>query len=175
MPSPLVIHLDTSVLLPLVDKEKLVSKEDEVRSLNNFHRSLLRGNQKIKVSIVVLGEFLNKAINSKERCEDLIWELQVFISQMKGRFSVYVPKFRDFGAHFAEVLQGALECDDYLRDHPADAIILVTAILDEEASCLYTFDTNLVFSTRIADYVRNKRDEYGFKRLRIRPPPTSRR
>ena len=174
MSSPYVIHLDTSVLLPLVDRRKLVSKKDEVRSLNNFRYRLLRGSQKIRVSIVVLGEFLNKAINSEE-CADLIQELQDFVLQMNGRFSVYVPKFRDFGAHFAEVLQGALECDDYLRDHPADAIILVTAILDEEASCLYTFDTNLVFSTRIADYVRNKRDEYGFKRLRIRPPPTSRR
>ena len=169
MSPPHVIHLDTSVLLPLVDRKKLVSKKDEVEGLGAFHYRLLRGNQKIKVSIVVLGEFLNKAIN--EGCIDLIWELQEFVSQMNNRFSVYVPKFRDVGARFAEVLQEVLEYDDYLRDHPADAMILATAILDEEASCLYTFDTTLVTSTGIYDYVKNKRAEYGFKRLRIRPPP----
>ena len=173
MPSPLVIHLDTSVLLPLVDKKKLVSEEDEVRSLSGFRYRLLRGNQKIKVSIIALGEFLNKAIN--EKCVDLIWELQDFISQMNGRFSVYMPKFRDIGAYFTEVLQEVLECDDYLKDNPADAMILVTALLDEEASYLYTFDHVLVTSTRIHDYVKNRREEYGFKRLRIRPPPTSSR
>ena len=69
------------------------------------------------------------------------------------------------------MLQRLLEADDYLRDHPADALILTISALDEEADILYTTDTTLLFSKRISETMNEIRKERGFKPLKIRPPP----
>jgi len=164
-----VVHLDTSVFLPIIDKKKLIVSRDEVSAFRRFAYRLMRNNQKVKVSIVVLGEILKKAIEAN--CIELTLELQDFVLKMDDRLELcYIPKFRNACNDFCKVLQKILDTDDYLRDNPSDALILTTAVLDEEADVLYTIDSTLLISSKVHNFVNQTRQEYGFKRLTIKSP-----
>lgn len=164
-----VIHLDTSVFLPIIDRKKLIVSRDEFSALRSFAYRLTRNNQKVKVSIVVLGEILKKAIEGS--CIELVEELQDFALKMKNRLELcYIPKFRNSCNDFCKILQEILDVDDYLRDNPSDALILTIAVLDEEADVLYTIDSTLLISSKVHNFVNQTRQEYGFKRLTIKSP-----
>jgi len=163
------VYLDTSVLLPMLDKKGEIVPKDQASALSKFRYRLTRNNQKVKISIAVLGEVLVKAIERKRL--ELIDEMAEFTKKMEDRLEVYSPKFRSAYQEFYKVLENLLIADDYLRDHPTDALILTMAALDEETSVFYTMDNKILLSKRIKDAVERIRSEYNYRPLKINSPP----
>ena len=79
-----IIHLDTLVLIPIIDKKKVVASKDEVQSLSSFGYNLRKKNIKVKVSIVALGEIFSIAL--RKNVSVLIEELFSFASNLKKPF-----------------------------------------------------------------------------------------
>ena len=165
-----ILHLDTSVLLPLLDKNGKVVPRDQTIALRRFRYRLPRENKKVKISAVALGEVLKKVIETGYL--ELIEELKEFALRMGENLELcYFPRFRNSYYNFNNILQQFLDADDYLRDRPADAIILVIATLDREADILYTMDNSILLNRKIKNVVNNVRKVNCFKRLKISSPP----
>jgi len=161
--------LDSSVLLPLLDREARIVPRDQVTALNRFRYRILRRNIKVKISIIVLGEVLQKAV--KEDALEILNELSRLLSYMNERLEFCsLRKFRNAYSRFPEVLQSLLNEDDWLRDSPTDALILTQALLDAEVNVLYTSDTKLLLSTRIKDFANRIREREGYNPMRIKAP-----
>lgn len=168
-----VYYLDTSVLLPLLDKRALCVPKEQVREIRRFEQSIINYNVKIKIPILVLGETLLKV---KERTPakgaleifDALLGLQAKIGERMELCSL--PRLRGAFHDYTHVLQRLIEADDWLRDNPTDVHVLAQAILDEEADILYTTDTTLLLSGKIKEAVSRLREEKGYKHLKISLP-----
>ena len=57
--------------------------------------------------------------------------------------------------------------DDRDSIYPMDALILATAITEQDCYALYTTDTKLILDTRVQDVISDSRDELGFQPMHV--------
>jgi len=166
-------HLDTSVLLPMLDKKSHIVSKDETKAFSRFRYNLEHNNNGVKTSLVVLGELFTKVLEecSPDDSQDIAFELLSFSQNLNGRLKCCAEKFRHENQEFYSTLENLLGAEDRLRDNPTDALILSIATLDAESDVFYTTDTLILFNKRIRAVVDKTRSDCGFKPLKISPAP----
>jgi len=161
------MHLDTSVLIPMLKKK---GRKDDIAkaAIRLRERAKRRGHTKLKITLPVLGELVLFCL--REQTTEPLEELMTLKNALGEKLELgAVPKFRNTALDFHEVLSRLLRADDYLRDSPADAIIIALAVMDPEADVLKINDTTIILSGKLREEVNALRDELGFKKLKIKP------
>ena len=162
-----VIHLDTSVLIPMLMREG--HRDDIARAAARLReRARKHKHTKLKIALPVLGELVLFCL--REQTTEPLEELMKLKNALGERLELgAVPKFRGTTLDFHEALGRLLEADDYLRDNPTDAIIVALAVMDPEADVLKINDPTIILSRKLREEVDALRQELDFKRLRIGP------
>ena len=93
--SPTTVHLDTSVLIPMLERRSYVKKykKDEFRQAQILRKFLLERNFTVKISIVALGELTAMAV--RENRLYLLDNLKRFMKKFGDNLKLcYSPRLR---------------------------------------------------------------------------------
>lgn|GEM_PF-2949310 len=144
-----------------------MEEKDNYRTAKDSLHKLQRRGYLLRVSDVAAGELVRKGIEKRSSTEPFpdffatLKELGVEVYSLKreevGRFSELLNFLR---SPHREV--GGKPAGDPIR--PPDSLIVAYSMADRESSGLLTFDTDLLFSKRVAVVVRERiRNRKGFR------------
>lgn|GEM_PF-3530971 len=166
---PLVVHLDTSVLIFMLERRYNLKdyQKDLFNQAKKLRRNLSRMNCTVKISIVALGELTNIALKNDRiyLIENLRQLGREFGEKLK---TCYSPRLcSKCNIEFHNVVARLLQSDKRLIYNPADALILAFAVYDEEATRFYTTDSSILISKGIRNEIEQIRKDYGYPELII--------
>jgi len=151
-------HIDTLVIIPMLVRGR--TRNEIVREARRFRRRLTQVNIHVKVSLVALGELLVKSL--EEYNGRLVGELIALKNELGDRLELGFFPPREFNVY--SIADRLLNADDRLM--PADALIIASAIADQEADILYMND-KIILSASLKEMINSIRSEYGFKKFKL--------
>jgi hypothetical protein len=128
-------------------------------------------NSRIRVSLPAWGEVLLRHLRAKdEDATQLGMEsLKAFVRASGQKFEHYSPKLRGIPENLDDVIGSVKDSCDNMTDSHADTQIVAYAMVDSDASTLYTTDLHLLRCTKVGAVIREFRRNNLLRSLRIRP------
>ncbi|MEM3656531.1 MAG: hypothetical protein QXP58_08480 [Thermoprotei archaeon] len=169
-----VKHLDTNIIMAAFFPSPSDINNDMHTNCLDFlnHIKSSEPNTKLRVSFTALGELLYKNLKrNTQEFKDGYEKLKEYIESIGNkRFEVYSPKLKGIPEKLGEVIEKikATAGDQIVNSH-ADVLILTYAIVDGEASALYTTDGMLLSSIPIKNVVEEFRRNNCMRKLSIKP------
>ncbi len=128
-------------------------------------------NTKLRVSFTALGELFYKTLSmDNQEFMDGYKKLMDYIKSMGDRFEPYSPKLKGIPEKLGEVIQKIIDvAGDQIVNSHVDILILTYAIVDKEASALYTTDSMLLNTIGIKNVINEFRKDNYMRKLSIKP------
>ncbi|MDG7046990.1 MAG: hypothetical protein JRN53_05330 [Nitrososphaerota archaeon] len=123
------------------------------------------------MSLVAYGEVFNKMQTSKDQ-RTIHNGYDKFIEYKKNmgkRFEIYSPKLEGSSEDIDKAIHILKERDVEIRKSNADALIVAYAMIDNDASSIYTMDNHLLNGVEIDTAVNMFRKKRSMRSLAIRP------
>lgn len=147
-----------------------INKNDTLRPHYNLGNKpaescVARNEKQFCISMPALGEAIYK-IHDKcgTNAEDALKELNRLIQKDFLRVRFINNPSKTF--QIAKQLSSEMD-DDRDSITPMDALILATAITEQDCIALYTTDTKLILDTRVKDIISESREDLGFQQMRV--------
>lgn len=117
------------------------------------------------IPMPALGEAVYKV---HEKCKDDADNVLVELNRLMRSGFLRVRFINNPSKTFQIARQLSSEMDDD-RDSisPMDALILATAITEQDCIAFYTTDTKLLLDTHVMDIIRNSRDDLGLQPMHV--------
>jgi len=163
-------HLDTSYLFPLLFPS--LEERDKCRIANDSIRKLQSRGYLLRISDVAAGELVRKGMEkrrsltespAKREFDQILAGFFVRLEELGVEvYSLKREEVKGFGELLNQLRSRHGKVGDPLR--PPDSLIVAYSMADQESFGLLTFDTDLLFSRRVAVVVEERiRNKKGFE------------
>lgn len=168
-----VKHLDSNIIIGAFFPDKKDIERDNDRLCSRFLNWICDHelNTKLRMSLVAYGEVLYKMQDSKDqrRIHSGYDRFIKYTERMGERFEIYSPKLEGSSEDIDKAIHILKKRDMEIRKYNADALIVAHAMVDKDASSIYTMDGHLLSGVEIETAVRIFRKNRSMRSLAIRP------
>jgi len=173
LPNFIAKHIDSCVFISAF----MPDEEDHQAGLDVVARSFLiqivdhEPNSRLRMSLPAWGEVLLRHLKSKadDPTQAGMQTLKEFFRTSGQKLEPFSPKLRGTPENLNNVLGSVKDCCEEMKNSHADTQIVAYAMVDPDASNLYTTDNHLLTCTRLRNVIRDFREDQNLRRLRIGP------
>lgn len=156
--------IDTCGVLLFINKDDMLRRHYNLGN-KQAESCVAKSEKQFCIPMPALGEAVYKV---HEKCrndaDDVLGELNRLIQKdfLTVRFINNPSKTFQIARQLSSEMN-----DDRDSISPMDALILATAITEQDCVALYTTDTKLILDTRVKDIISDSRDDLGFQPMRV--------
>ncbi len=145
-----------------------INKNDSLRRVYDINRKpadVLFGKHKFALPMPAMGELICKTRDKHpDDYKDSLDEMCRLID--RGFLDVrFISNATDVYGMAKDLVREPQDSRD--RISPMDALILATAVTDQDCESFYTTDSKLIYDARVHEITNDYRDSLGFKKMRV--------